>query len=457
MSDMQTERRGNPRYQLHVPFRCWELKDGKPVEPCIELTCRNLSIAGLAFESDINYKIGTELMSELHVPGRARPVTACLEVVWVKSRIHDQKFSIGTQFKDIAKEDEHFVAASLIEMNLNGLLIRAVEEGASDIHLTVGHSPVIRVDGSIHYLDTSPIQEGQIKAMIYPLLSSGQIHEFESKKELDFAFSPNPNCRFRVNLHFQKGFVEATLRTVESSIKAFKELGLPVNELETLCQKRSGIILIAGTTGSGKTTTMSAMVDYINTHMEKVIITIEDPIERIHRTKRSIIKQRELGNDTRSFAEALNHALRQDPDVVVVGALRDQDSAIAALRAAETGHLIISTIDAADAPQALENMVSLFSSDLVQSISSRLSLCLLGVLYQALVPNKRSSLSVGTELLLNNEGISSMLRSQNYPKMRASLKQGAGDGMHTLEISLRKLYQDLVIDKVVMESYGKAA
>ncbi len=457
MATVQFERRKEPRFNLHVPFRCWEVKEGKAVEPCIEFTCRNLSIAGLAFQSEVSYEMGTELIAEISIPGRDKPVKAALKVVWCQSNSNERNYTIGTQFKELAKEDIEFVAASLAEMNLNQLLDQAIKQNASDLHLTVGHAPILRVDGTIRAMEGNPIQEGQIKAMMYPLLSKDQIEEFEKTKELDFAFSPDPNCRFRVNLHYQKGFVEAALRTVESKIKNFKELGLPVVEMERICRERSGIFLIAGKTGEGKSTTMSSMVDYINANMKRVIITIEDPIEHIFQAKKCIIKQRELGSDTASFSDALRHATRQDPDVIVVGELRDPDSVLSALRAAETGHLVITTIQATDATQAIESVINLFPSDQSQTISGRLSASLLGVIYQLLIPDKQATLALATELLLNHHDISTMIRTQHYDKIRSALNTGESEGSYALDISLRKLYHDLIIDKSVMENFSKAA
>jgi len=273
---------------------------------------------------------------------------------------------------------------------------------------------------------------------------------------MDFAFSPDINTRFRVNMHFQKGYIEAVLRSIPAHIKTFEDLGMPIETMEHFCQQKSGLILIAGTTGAGKTTTMMSMVDFINRTQERVVMTVEDPIEYIFKSNLSIIKQRELGSDTRSYAEALKRVLRQDPDVICVGELLDGECLTAAMRASETGHLVVSTVHAPDTVAAIERMVNFFPPEHAQNIRQQLSSCLIGVLFQILIPNKQQSGRVAaTELLLNNMAMKNLIREGRYNLMGNVLQTGRAQGMYTLEDTIKELYEKEIIDHEAATSFTK--
>lgn len=450
-----TDKRQHARFKLHIPLKYWEIKNGKPAETYVETVCRDLSTGGLGFESRLPLSVGTALRVEIHPPGRKESVISRAQVMRLESVPGKDHFLVGAAFSDIKIEDLTFLASCLESMNLFTLLDQALKEGASDLHLTIGCPPVIRVEGKIHFMKGNPIQDGQIKAMVYPLLSRTQTEYLEEKKELDFAFSPTPDSRFRVNLHFQKGFLEAALRSITAGTKSFSELGLPVDVMERFCRERSGLILIGGKTGSGKSTTMTSMVDFINNNLERVVITVEDPVEHIHLSKKSVVKQRELGSDTQSFAEALKYSLRQDPDIVVVGELRDKESVISAIRAAETGHLIISTVHAADATQVLERVVTLFPPEEALTVGHRLASCLIGVLFQILMPGKQGKQILGTELLINTPAVRTMIREGGFAKIKNSIQTGAAFGMYTLQDNLRKLCEKGLLEQAVMQEYSK--
>ena len=364
-------------------------------------------------------------------------------------------YLIGTRFVEIADSDRDRIVSCLDRINLYFIIRQAVLLRASDLHLTVGRPPVIRIAGKLHHLKTESLEDGQIKAMMYPLLTPKQISDLEDLRELDFAFSPSVKSRFRVNLHFQKGFLEATMRSVPTHSRSFEELGLPGEALERLCRARAGLVLVAGTTGSGKTTTMSSMVDFMNRNLERVVITIEDPVEFTHTSQRSIIKQRELGTDTASYAEALKRSLRQDPDVIVVGELLDREGVTSALRAAETGHLVISTVHAPDSAQAVERIVNLFPPEHAPSLCQQIASCLVGILFQALLPGRDGRLVLATELLLSNHAVQNLIREQRFPQIPNCIQTGRGVGMYTLQSCLEELLRKgLVADSTAREYVG---
>jgi len=327
---------------------------------------------------------------------------------------------------------------------------------ASDLHLTIGRPPLVRRRGRILMMAAEPLEAGQVEAMLYPLLNSHQIEHFEKKKELDFAFSPDIHSRFRVNMHFQKGYVEAALRSIPTDIRTFSELGLPAKAIEKLCREKSGLILIAGTTGAGKTTTMMSMMDFINATFERVIVTIEDPIEYTLKSRKSIIKQRELGSDTLSYGEALKHVLRQDPDVVGVGELLDGNCLSAAMRAAETGHLVVSTVHAPNTTAAIERVINFFPPEHAPGMRQQLSSCLLGILFQVLLPRKdKGGHVVATEFLANNTAMKNLIREGRYALMENVLQTGREQGMYKLKDNLKELYGKGLISEEDVESFGK--
>ena len=449
------EKRAHPRRRVRIPIMCWETGGGKASGRGMEVISKDLSAGGVAFFSSRIYPVETVLWIEVHLPGRKNPVKVSIKVARVEAVLHKEEYLIGAAFMDLTTEDRLFISSSLEKMNLYTLLDEVVNAGASDLHLTVGRPPMVRVDGRILPMAAGMIEDGQIAAMIYPLLTPFQIETFEKKKELDFAFSPNLGSRFRVNLHFQKGFLETALRTIPARTKTFQELGLPVETMEHFCKEKSGLILIAGTTGAGKTTTMASMVDFINRTQERVVITVEDPIEYTLQSQKCIVKQRELGSDTLSYAEALKRTLRQDPDVIVVGELLDGECLSAAMRAAETGHLVITTVHAPDTIQAIERLINFFPPEHATSICQQVASCMIGILFQLLLPGEGGNLILATELLVNNNAIKNLIREGRYNQIRSILQTGRAQGMYTLKTCLAELYDKGLISQSTLQEYAK--
>jgi twitching motility protein PilT len=370
--------------------------------------------------------------------------------------LRGEEYLIGAAFFDLQAEDRLRIATSVEKMDLYVLLESAISGGATDLHLTVGRPPLVRRGGRILTMAANVVEPGQVEAMLYPMMTRRQIKFFEEHKEMDFAFSPDVHSRFRVNMHSQKGYVEAALRNIPSRVKTLEELGLSGSMLEQFCQEKSGLILIAGTTGAGKTTTMMSMVDFINRNQDRVVVTIEDPIEYTLTSQRSIIKQRELGSDTFSYAEGLKRALRQDPDVICVGEIMEGECLISALRAAETGHLVISTVHAPDTVAAIERIINFCPPEHALSLRQQLASCLIGILFQALLKgNQTKSCVLASELLLNNSAMKNLIREGRYSIMGNVLQTGRAQGMYTLKDNLRELHERGLIDDETMQSMVK--
>lgn len=448
---VQNEKRKTRRRKIHVPVMCWDAGDEGRSGKGREIVSKDISGDGMAFYSHRMYPIGTVLHVDVYLPNQKSPVSCKLKVASIEAVAHKEEYSIGAAFFDLKPEDRIRIASAVEKMDLYVLLESAITGGATDLHLTVGRPPMVRRGGRILTMAAEAIEPGQVEAMLYPLLSRDQIQRFEESKEMDFAFSPDINSRFRVNMHSQRGYVEAVLRSIPAAVKTFEELGLPAEVMERFCREKSGLILIAGTTGAGKTTTMMSMVELINRGQEKVVVTIEDPIEYTLRGRKSIIKQRELGSDTRSYAEALRRVLRQDPDVVCIGELLDGECLLAAMRAAETGHLVISTVHAPGTVAAIERIVNFFPPEHALSMRQQLSSCLLGVLFQVLLPNRKHGGRIAaTELLLNTTAVKNLIREGRYNLMGNILQTGRAQGMYMLKDSLQDLHEKgLIVSETV--------
>lgn len=448
------EKRKVPRRKVSIPILCWEVDDEKRAGAGKEISSRDLSADGLAFYAPQIYPIGKVLAIDIFLPTQSKPVSCKARVLSVEAMAHKEEYVIGAAFFDLKAEDRIALASAVEKMDLYLLLDSALKGGATDMHLTIGRPPMVRKDGRILTMAADAIAPGQVEAMLYPLLTGDQIAYFEENKELDFAFSPDIHSRFRVNMHRQRGYVEAVLRSIPTTIKNFQELGLPVQAMEQFCREKSGLILIAGTTGSGKTTTMMAMVDYINRTQERVVVTVEDPIEYTLKSHKGIIKQRELGSDTCSYAEALKRALRQDPDVICIGEILSADCLMAAMRAAETGHLVISTVHAPGTVLAIERMVNFSPPEHAPALRQQLSACLLSVLFQVLLPRRQKGGRIlASELLVNTIAIKNLIREGRYTLLGNVLQTGRSQGMHTLKDNLRELFEKGLIDHEVMAEY----
>lgn len=336
-------------------------------------------------------------------------------------------------------------------MDLIDLLKLTVEQEASDLHLAVGRPPIIRVDGVLRDVGTEVLMPDVTKKMVYSILSDSQKQKFEENKELDFSLSVSRLSRFRVNVHYQRGTVAAAFRVIPAVIRGFEELHLPKTVCERLSRRPSGLVLVTGPTGAGKSTTLAAMIDLINRERQCHIITIEDPIEYLHAHKKALVEQREVGEDTMSFATALKYVLRQDPDVIMVGEMRDLETIQAALTAAETGHLVFSTLHTVDAAQTVERIIDVFPPHQQEQVRVQLSAVLEGILSQRLLPSARGKgRELAVEVLVATDAIRALIREGKTYQIPSMIEAGGQYGMQTMDRALLDLYSRRRITREVM-------
>src|SRR5215831_13906807 len=297
------------------------------------------------------------------------------------------------------------------QLSLSELLHKLSDLGGSDLHVTTGTPPLVRVHGEIRPLDGyRPLTSSETKQLAYSVLTDAQKHRFEENLELDFSFGVKGLSRFRANIFNQRGAVGAVFRAIPYEIKQFDDLGLPT-VVKEMCNKPRGLILVTGPTGSGKSTTLAAMIDKVNRDRHEHILTIEDPIEFLHNHKNCLINQREVNADTRGFADALRTALRQDPDVVLIGEMRDLETIESALRIAETGHLTLATLHTNSAASTINRIIDVFPADQQSQIRAQLSLVLEGILCQALLPKAEGGGRVmALEVMIPNSAIRNLIR-----------------------------------------------
>jgi len=331
-------------------------------------------------------------------------------------------------------------------LSIRELLEAVVEKGASDLHLTINTPPVLRVHGDLMVLEDKPVLTADtLKKLIYSILTDSQKEKFEKDKELDFSFSLPQMDRFRINVHVQRGAVEAAFRRIPAEIPSFERLGLPLI-IQDLARMPNGLVLITGPTGMGKSTTMAAMVDLVNRERKRVIVSIEDPIEFIHANKMSIVKQREVYADTLSFSEALKRALRQDPDLIMVGEMRDLETISTALTAAETGHLVFATLHTPDAPQTIQRIIDVFPPHQQAQIRLQLADCLQGVVAQLLLPRKDGlGRTLATEIMVATPAVRNLIREAQVAHIPTIIQTGAKYGMKSMDKTLKELYAAGVI------------
>jgi twitching motility protein PilT len=334
------------------------------------------------------------------------------------------------------------------------MLQKTLQAGASDLHLTTGVPAKIRVDGKLCAIDQQILNAADTKRLAYSVMTDGQKHQFEEKWEIDFSFGLKDLCRFRANIFTQRGAVGGVFRIIPFEIKGFESLNLPP-VVEKLCDKPRGLVLVTGPTGSGKSTTLAAMIDKINRDRYEHILTIEDPIEFLHPHKNCIVNQREVSSDTHSFSDALRVALREDPDVVLIGEMRDLETVESALRIAETGHLTLATLHTNSAASTINRIVDIFPSNQQPQIRAQLSLVLEGILCQSLIPKASGSgRCMAMEILMPTTAIRNLIREDKIHQIYGVMQTGQDKfGMQTLNQSLshlvltRQITQDAAMSK----------
>ena len=329
-------------------------------------------------------------------------------------------------------------------LTIQEMLKKSVDIGASDLHITVGVPPMYRIDGDLNPVGSERLTREQTESLAYSIMTEKQKKRFEQNKEVDFSFGAKNIGRFRANVYLQRGCVAAALRLIPTEVKSFDQLKLPPI-IKDLMNRPNGLILVTGPTGSGKSTTLAAMIDYLNENRKEHILTIEDPIEFVHNHKSCMVNQREIMHDTDSFTSALKVALRQDPDIVLVGELRDLETISAALSIAETGHLTFGTLHTNSAPKSISRIVDVFPANQKDTIRAQLSMVVEAIISQTLIPKISGGRCLATEIMVGTDAVRSIIRENKTQQLPGIMEVSHRDGMHTMDSDLARLYNDRII------------
>ena len=336
-------------------------------------------------------------------------------------------------------------------MDITQLLAFGVEQAASDCHLSSGEPPLMRVNGDLKKLDHPPLTREDVHALVYDIMTDSQRKTFEETHECDFSFEMGDVARFRVNVFLQRKGEGAVFRTIPTKILTLEELGMPA-ALTQLCDKEKGLILVTGPTGSGKSTTLAAMIDYLNNTFEGHILTIEDPIEFVHQSKKCLVNQRELGPHTHSFANALRAALREDPDIVLVGEMRDLETIQLALTAAETGHLVFGTLHTSSAPKTVDRVIDVFPPSQQPQIRAQFSESIEAVITQTVLKKKSGGRVAALEILTGTTAVRNLIREAKIHQIPGTMQVSQKDGMQTMDMALQNLVTQGVVTKQEAQS-----
>lgn len=331
-------------------------------------------------------------------------------------------------------------------MDLTQLLAFTMQNNASDLHLSAGNPPIIRVNGGMKRVKADPLGSDDIRTMLYSVMTEEQRAEFEKNMELDFAIALGEKARFRVNGFTTRLGAAAVFRTIPTEIPTMEDLDLPP-VLRRFADLEKGLVLVTGPTGSGKSTTLASMINHINLTHAKHVLTVEDPVEFFHNSKKSLINHREVGQDTRSFARALKSALREDPDVILVGEMRDHETISLALTAAETGHLVFGTLHSNSAAKTIDRIIDVFPSGDKEMVRSMLSSSLQGVIAQTLLRRAEGGRVGAYEILVGTNAVRNLIRENQVPQMFSMMQTGSRYGMITMEDAVKDLFEAGIIDK----------
>lgn len=337
-------------------------------------------------------------------------------------------------------------------MTIKELFSAAVKKEASDLHLVVGLPPVLRIDGELVYIEgEKPIAQKAMEQMIFSILADEQKQRFISERELDISHELEDKSRFRVNLLYEKNNIGLVARVISDKMPTLEDIGMPEIVYQLLGLKQ-GLILITGPTGCGKSTTLAAMVNYINNNRCCHIITLEDPIEYLFKPKKSVIIQRQLGSDIQTFANGLKHVLRQDPDVVMVGEMRDLETVATTITLAETGHLVLATLHTYSAAQTVDRIIDIFPSHQQNQVRLQLSMVLASVISQRLLPKIQGGRAAAREILLNTSAVANLIRENKIAQIRTVIETSIKEGMISMDQDLKKLYDNEMINKEVAQA-----
>lgn len=447
------ERRARKRVRSRCTVRYRQLNEAGALEQTAKT--KDLSSSGLAFETPTCLPIGSELEILLDIPNVSPGIKGDAQVARLQAVDEGKKYVVGITFKSLPESSGQAIEEHVQDVDVDHILREAVQQKASGLHLAADHPPLCRVDGNLMPLDMPPLPPERIDRIVMAMMSDRQREQFLKNLELDFSYVLPEGVRFRVNAHMAMGNIEATLRIISTRIRSVRELGLPPI-VEQLANLRKGLIIVTGSAGSGTSTTLAAIVDLINSQRSCMIISVEDPIEHVHSSQLSIVKQREVGTDTHSFANAIKHALRQDPNVLLIGETRDADSISMSIAAAKAGHLVLTSLHAASTVECINTVVDAYPASQHGQVRNRLAECLQAIICQVLLPRKDGNgLAVATEVLVCTPAIRSLIRQGQTEQIPSYIQSGAQAGMHLLDSSLLELASAGVIDFETARSHAR--
>ena len=442
----RTDREQRDFRRISVHFKVYYRREDDSPKSIQEALTANISEGGVLITGKRAHFVSTILYLAIIAPQREKPIKTKGKVIRVEEVEEGKLYEMGIQFLGMDHEDAEYIKRYVEGVDLDRILRQAVERNASDIHLVSDQPPIMRVHGELIPITQKSLTKEQIADLLFGILRKTQIQHFQDTLELDTTYT-NDTGRFRMNVHQERGQLGAAFRYISTEIRGVSELNLPKN-IENLARKPNGLILVAGPTGSGKSTTLAAMIEVINKEKKRMIISLEDPIEYLYKSKESIIKQREIGFDSHSFVNALKHTLRQDVDVILVGEMRDLDSISIALRAAETGHLVMTTLHTTDAASSINRIIDVFPSDQQRQVRTQLAGVLRGVICQILLPREDQEGRIpATEILINTAAVANIIRQGNLENLYNVMMTSSQQGMHLMDSSLERLCKKRIVSR----------
>ncbi len=453
--DINEEKRKNKRTILRLSIQYEKKLLDDTFDVPIAVPIKDISKDGLSFYSQEKLEINSQLRIKMFISNVDYVLFMGKVARIILSEEGAMNYIVGVKIEEITEETRKKIEYFLERIDIENILDAIdIEENVMDIHLIVDYPPVVKKVGKLVITKGNPFDEYILRCLLLSMLDEDRYKKFITTKEINFIFTSKRGVRFRVNLHVQRGKIEGVFRIIPGNVRSPLQLGLP-ESAESLLDNDKGLILISGRTGSGKTTTLAAMVEYINNKRDAIIVCIEDPIEYIHINNKSIIKQREIGRDTLSFYNATKNALRQNPDVLVIGEILDMETMETAITAAETGSLVLTSIHAGNVAQALDRITSFFPADLQKHILKRLSLILKGVIAQELIPRvDNKGLVLASEILIATSAVRRIIREGDWKQIPSLIQMGKNIGMQSMQDSLERLYRNKLIDEEYLKGEG---
>ena len=450
----EDEKREISRLNCRLPLKYEKVCEDGAEGITVSTLIRDISVTGISFYSFEIIKLNTLIKISFCIKERDS-ISFVSEVKWIEKCSDEKlgKYIVGAEIDQIDEQMRQELVNFIGCVNIDLVMENIDVENVLDVNFVGGYPPMVKKFNKVIPAGDTPLSREIVQGLLLSILDDRQYKIFMKEREMNFIYSYK-DTRFRVNLHFQMGNVEGTFRVIPKGHKSLKELGIPSTVESLLAMGRKGLVFVTGRTGSGKTTTLASMVEHINNTREGIIVCVEDPVEYVHTSKKCIIKQREVGKDTVSFYNAARNALRQNPDVLVIGEILDAETMEVALTMAESGTLVLTSFHAPNATYALDRVTSLFSADLQMHVLKRLSLVLLGIITQSLLPKADGKGSIlATEVLVVNDALKRIIRHGDWKQIPTVLQTGKSIGMQSMEDSLRNLYEQGEIEGEYLEVF----